>query len=164
MMPSKDIRPIRASDIEDLKAVLDETELFPSELLEDMIRPYLEVPDCADIWTTYENEGKAVAVLYCEKERITVGTWNVLALAVLPSFQSRGIGARLMANVESRLSSQKQSTLIVETSSLPEFQRTRAFYENIGYVKEAQIRDFYDVGDDKVVFWKSLVVDTTNSE
>jgi len=44
----------------------------------------------------------------------------------------------------------------VETSDLKKFELTRRFYEGIDYVEEAHIREFYDEGEGKVVFWKKL--------
>ena len=45
-------------------------------------------------------------------------------------------------------------------SGLPEFERTRAFYHRCRYVEEARVRDFYAAGEDKVIFWKSLLPST----
>jgi ribosomal protein S18 acetylase RimI-like enzyme len=42
--------------------------------------------------------------------------------------------------------------LVVETSGLEEYASTRAFYESVGYEKEAVIRDFYKAGDDLVIY------------
>ena len=49
-----------------------------------------------------------------------------------------------------------ERVLLVETSGLPGFERTRAFYRKLGYDEEARIRDFYQAGEDKVVFRKAL--------
>jgi ribosomal protein S18 acetylase RimI-like enzyme len=46
--------------------------------------------------------------------------------------------------------------LLVHTSGLPAFARTRAFYRRAGYAEEARIRAFYAAGEDEVVFWKAL--------
>lgn len=46
--------------------------------------------------------------------------------------------------------------LLVETSSLPMFERMRAFNRKCGYNEEARIRDFYQAGEDKLVFRKAL--------
>ena len=45
---------------------------------------------------------------------------------------------------------------LVETSGLPEFERARAFYRKCGYEEEARIREFYNAGEDKIVFRKAL--------
>ena len=42
------------------------------------------------------------------------------------------------------------------TSGLPSFERTRGFYRLCGYDEEARIRDFYQAGEDKIVFRKAL--------
>jgi hypothetical protein len=39
---------------------------------------------------------------------------------------------------------------------LPHFERTRQFYRTLGYDVEATIREFYNAGEDKVVFRKAL--------
>ena len=53
--------------------------------------------------------------------------------------------------------------LLVETSGGDEFERTRRFYRTIGYEEEARIRDYYDAGDDKIVFRKALASSTTDA-
>ena len=62
----------------------------------------------------------------------------------------------MMAFVENTLAMRGERVLLVETSALPEFERTRAFYRRIGYTEEARIRDFYKAGEDKVIFRKAL--------
>jgi RimJ/RimL family protein N-acetyltransferase len=54
------------------------------------------------------------------------------------------------------LAARGERILLVETSGLPEFERTRAFYAKHGYEEEARIREFYRAGEDKVVFRKAL--------
>ena len=46
--------------------------------------------------------------------------------------------------------------LIVETLGTDEFLQTREFYLKNGFDEEARIRDFYEDGGDKVVFWKRV--------
>ena len=150
------IRSVLRSDIAKLKIVLDETQLFPSTMLDEMIEPFFEDAQCRAHWLTCDLDDQAVALLYCIPEMMTEGTWNVLAIAVKPEFQSHGIGEQMMSHIEQSLIASGEQTLIVETSSLPEYDRTRQFYQRIGYCREACIRDFYAKGEHKIVFWKSL--------
>ena len=54
------------------------------------------------------------------------------------------------------LGEKEARTLIVDTSSLDEYQQARAFYAARGFVEEARVRDFYGPSDHKVTFWKRL--------
>jgi ribosomal protein S18 acetylase RimI-like enzyme len=87
---------------------------------------------------------------------MTEGTWNLLLVAVHPEQQGNGLGASLIREVEQELRDRDQMILLVETSGMPEFERTRGFYRRLDFAEEARIRDFYAPGDDKVVFWKRL--------
>ncbi len=150
------IRKVVKSDINALKEVLDSIDLFPSEMLEDMISDYFTNADSEDIWfTAIENE-KPISIAYCAPEKLTQGTFNLYAIGVRSDIQGKGIGRQMMTYIEHHLKQNQQRILIVETSGTQDFQLTRKFYENLNYTKEAVIRDFWDEGDDKVIYWKKL--------
>ncbi len=153
--PAHHIRAVGRADVAALKAVVDRSGLFPSSLLDDMLAGYLDGQAQGDAWLTVDDEGP-VAVAYYAPERMTQGTWNLQLIAVDPARRSQGVGAALLAHIERALTAEGQRVLLVETSGTPDFERTRAFYRANGYDEEARIRDFYEAGDDKVVFWKSL--------
>ena len=149
------IRPAQRSDIPAIKSVVVDAELFPPEMLDDMIAGYLE-ETTRDIWFVAVADGQVVGFGYCEPERMTSGTWNLLAIGILASYRGRGIGAAMMRYLENRLRTDGARVLIVETMGTPEYARTRAFYRSNGYAEEARIREFYKTGGDKIVFWKHL--------
>ena len=62
----------------------------------------------------------------------------------------------MMRYLANRLRAGGERVLLVETMGTPAFERTRAFYRANGYAEEARIREFYEPGGDKVVFWKRL--------
>lgn len=149
------VRAITRADLPALKAVIASTTLFPPEMLDEMTASFLDDADTADRWLTLDDD-EPVAVAYLAPERLTAGTWNLHLIAVRADRQGRGHGARLLHRIESDLAAEGGRILIVETSGLPAYERTRAFYERCGYDREARIRDFYQDGEDKIVFWKSL--------
>ena len=155
METSHQIRPAGKQDIPQIKIIADATELFPSEMLGEMIAGYFDRSKI-DLWFVCELEGKVVSFGFCEPERMTEGTWNLLAIGVLPEKQSGGIGAAMMRHLEDQLRDRDARILLVETMGTPDFKRTRAFYRKNGYMEEARIREFYEAGADKVVFWKHL--------
>ncbi|NSX54371.1 GNAT family N-acetyltransferase [Parasulfitobacter algicola] len=150
------IRLTTSNDIPALQQVLDGTELFPSDMLPDMLAGFLTVADSPNIWLTCEDAGQPVGFCYAVPEDLADGTWNMLAIAVLPSCQGRGFGGAVVQHLEDVLRGRRARILIADTSGTDEFAQTRAFYQKSGYAEEARIRDFWAAGDDKVVFWKSL--------
>lgn len=150
------IRMIGKGDISALKGVLDTIDLFPSELLEDMMSDYLENPESTDIWFTELAGDVPISIGYCAPEKLTDGTFNLYALGVKSDIQAKGTGERMMNFIETYLKTRGSRVLIVDTSGTDAFASSRAFYEKLGYHKEAVIRDFWEDGDDKVVYWKKL--------
>ena len=150
------IRPTKPEDIPALQTVLDGTELFPSEMLPDMVSGFLSGQESEDIWLTCEVDGAAIGFCYAAPEEMTDGIWNMLAIAVLPSKQGSGTGAALVKQLEATLWEHSHRILIADTSGTEEFAQTRAFYRKNGYSEESRIRDFWAAGDDKVTFWKAL--------
>lgn len=150
------IRPTKSEDIPALKLVLEGTELFPSEMLPDMLSDFLSKDESEDVWLTCEAEGKAIGFCYATPEALTKGTWNMLAIAVLPEMQGLGAGSAIVKELESNLGDNGHRVLIADTSGTDEFAQTREFYRRNGYSEEARVRDFWAEGEDKVIFWKSL--------
>jgi ribosomal protein S18 acetylase RimI-like enzyme len=156
VMPDTDtIRPVVPADLPALKALIDATGLFPGEMLGDMLAPFLAGAAPDDIWLT-DDDGGLHMVAYVAPERMTAGTWNLYLIAVHPARQREGRGAAMLRRIERLLAARGARLLLVETSGLPEFDRTRDFYHAVGFAEEARIRDFYQAGEDKVVFRKKL--------
>lgn len=155
------IRPTTPDDTIALIAIADAIGFQPNELeaLSEMLADYFGGDsDNAHFWLTDDDNGP-VGVAYCEPERMTDRTWNLQLIAIRPDRQGQGRGATLLRYVEQTLTGRGGRMLLVETSGLPNFDRTRAFYAKCGYDEEARIRDFYAPGDDKVVFRKLLNAD-----
>lgn len=150
------IRPTTRDDLPALKGVIEANDLFPADLLDGMAASYFG-GGSDDVWLTADDGGGPVAVAYYVPERMTQGTWNLLLIAVHPDRQGQGQGAALLRHVEQALAASGERVLLVETSSLPSFERARGFYRRCGYGEEARIRDFYQAGEDKVIFRKALV-------
>ena len=149
------IRNTSVADTAAIAIIAETTDMFPGSMLGEMIAGYLDGTK-ADVWLTACSAEEPVAFAFCEPERLTNGTWNLLAIGVRPDFQGKGIGARLIGRLEAELRQSGHRILLVDTSGTPDFARTRTFYRSNGFEEHARIREFYDVGTDKVVFWKHL--------
>ncbi len=149
------IRTAQPSDRDAIASIAAATDLFPVAMLDSMIAGYLEGTS-RDIWLVADVGNETHGFAFCEPERMTEGTWNLLAIGVRPERQRCGIGAALTKSLEQILREARARVLIVETIGTPAYARAQAFYEREGYVVEARIREFWDVGCDKLVFWKHL--------
>jgi ribosomal protein S18 acetylase RimI-like enzyme len=86
----------------------------------------------------------------------TDGTYDLYWIAVDQSAQGSGTGTILLEEVESRLYGLEARLIVVETSSRPDYEGTRKFYQRRGYSEAARVRDFYGPSDGRVIFTKRL--------
>jgi ribosomal protein S18 acetylase RimI-like enzyme len=87
---------------------------------------------------------------------LTKGTFDLYWIATDPNLRGRGFGRALMTYVENKALERNGRLLVAETSAKASYTRTVDFYRRLGYLEASRIEDFYDVGDDRLIFVKRL--------
>jgi ribosomal protein S18 acetylase RimI-like enzyme len=88
----------------------------------------------------------------------TMYSFDLYWIVVHPESQGMGIGRRVMAETERLIAAEGGRRVYVETSSRPQYEPTRAFYQRCGYRVEAVLEDFYAPGDGKITCAKVISV------
>jgi ribosomal protein S18 acetylase RimI-like enzyme len=102
-------------------------------------------------------EGSVVLGYICfGPHSLTEGTYDIYWIAVSPEAHQRGIGSRLLHEAEEEIAGKGGRKVLIETSSSPLFSPARALYAHCGYQVEAVVHDFYQDGDDLLIFSKRL--------
>ncbi len=158
------IRDAQLADLDAIKALAVAAEMFPEDAVgwvDEMLPGALSGALEGHAWLVHTDAaGQLEGAVYYAPEPFADRVWNVYFIAVQPKTQGRGVGSGLLAAVEAALRErgpEAARVVVIETSSTAKYARTRAFYPARGYVEEARIREYYGPGDDKVIFWKSLV-------
>ena len=94
---------------------------------------------------------------------LTQGTYDLYWIAVDPKLHGAGVGRALMRATEDAVRAEGGRLLLIETASKPSYDKTRAFYLAWGCSEVARVPDFYAIGDDKVIYARTLAR-TTEAE
>lgn len=86
----------------------------------------------------------------------TLGSYDIYWIAVDPARQGQGLGRLLLDEAEKRIGQLHGRHIYIETSGKPQYAPTRGFYERCGYELACVMPDFYDIGDDKVI-WRKII-------
>ena len=90
------------NDLADIEIILNDTELFPPEMLDDMMQPFFAGEN--EQWLVCEDATTGiVGFSYTRPETLTDGTWNLLATGVRAGHQGQGYGEALLAALENTL-------------------------------------------------------------
>jgi len=103
-----------------------------------------------------EIDGKTVAYSCYGLIPCTLHSYDLYWIATHKDFMNKGIGRALLRETEKAIQKAGGIGIYVETSSKGQYDPTRAFYENNDYILKARFEDFYDRGDDKVVYIKKV--------
>jgi D-alanine-D-alanine ligase len=87
---------------------------------------------------------------------LTDATFDLYWIAVTLDMHGRGIGRKLLAEVEHAIRAAGGRWLLAETSSTAAYHATHGFYQRCGFRELSQIDDFYRPGDGKITFGKRL--------
>jgi len=154
------IRPMTSEDKPAIMRMLRKIPEFKPievDIAEEVLEDYLQKPNHGGYHVFVAEAGSSIRGYICYGTTpLTEGTWDIYWLAVAPSEQRRGVGKALLAFAEDKIKNTKGRLALIETSSKPEYERTRRFYRSQGYTLACRIADFYAPGDDKAGFPEGL--------
>lgn len=85
---------------------------------------------------------------------LTYGVYDLYWILVDADNRGRGIGARLLGDIEEILKGRGARLFVAETSGLASYEPARSFYEKNGFKEESRIKEFYKPGDDLITYVK----------
>lgn len=151
------IRAIRAKDREAIRNLIGSTNAFKPHEVDvamELVDAALTRPDQDDYhpYVLAEEDGTVVSYACFGKNPMTAATWDLYWLATRTDRMGKGYGRMIVRFVEEEVRRRGGRLLVIETSSKESYGGTRTFYEKIGCTLAAQLTDYYDTGDDKLIY------------
>jgi ribosomal protein S18 acetylase RimI-like enzyme len=158
------IRPLDAADRPAIQEMVVSSGKFNTEEIATALELVEEALDKGEasgyLFAVLQEEGRKPSVCgyACYGPTpLTQGVYDLYWIVVGPSTQRRGYGKRLLEFVEVDVVRRGGRMVLIETSSQESYRETVGFYQQAGYALVARIRNFYRVGDDKLIFSKDLI-------
>ena len=154
------IRKLQSKDRKQLVSIVEGIDNFNEEekqVAVELIDEAISNPN-HEYYNVYvfENEGKISGYHCVGKRALTDGVYDLYWIVVDPKSQNKGIGKKLLDHVEKFVKKENGRWIIAETSSKESYNATRNFYHRNNYSIVAEIKDFYTINDNLVVFGKYL--------
>ena len=150
----------RPADLPALRRLVAATEVFyPEEraIAHELLEERLRIGKKSGYEFIFaELDGDLVGYCAWGAVPLTMQSYDLYWIAVVPRCEGLGIGRRLLALAERAVAGRGGGDVYIETSSRGVYVRTRRFYRAARYRQVARLRNFYAPGDDKVVFCKTI--------
>ncbi len=153
------IRLVKKTDIPAIKEIATSTGNFRENEIEccvDMVNEALEPSYIPSTFACYAEGTNVLGFISYGEDEMTEGTWEVYWLSTHKDHQGKGIGKELMLHAEKDARQAKARQIVLETSSMQNYDHVRRFYEKLGYAKVATVPDYFAEGDHKDVYVKRL--------
>lgn len=153
------VRPLRAGDRPALEAVLRSDRSFTEaevavalELIDDAL-----ANPASDYWLRLAIVDDEVAGYICYGPTpMTEATYDLYWIVCRADFRGRGVAGALIGAMEADLGDRGASAVRVETSVKEAHAAARRLYARHGYPEAARFPDFYEPGDDLIVYYKQF--------
>ncbi|MEZ5196318.1 MAG: GNAT family N-acetyltransferase [Bacteroidales bacterium] len=162
-MKTSDLRiryRIKPGDVDHIEEIVESTGFFR----EDEIIVACELPEerlTKGLESGYEfvfieHNGKPIAYSCFGLIPCTLVSYDLYWIVTHNDYRGNGVGSMLINETEKQIKALGGKTIYVETSSKPQYLPTRMFYEKNQYLLKTTFEDFYDVGDNKLVYIKKV--------
>lgn len=147
-------------DPETVRRIVSSTGFFSAAELEvavELVQERLNRGEASGYHFLFaENDGRTIGYACFGPIACTVGSFDLYWIVVDKEHQGGGVGRELLRHSEEIIGRMSGRRVYVETSSRPQYEPTRRFYERCGYSVEALLGDFYAPGDGKVILVRVL--------
>ena len=155
------LRRIEPGDRNEIRDLIGGTGAFrPHELdvAMELVDTALDRPEQDDYhpYVLVEESGTIAAYACFGRNPMTAATFDLYWLATRADRMGRGYGKAIVAFIEEEIRRRGGRLLVIETSSKESYGGSRAFYDRIGCTLAARLPDYYDEGDDKLIYLKRL--------
>ena len=155
------VKPLVKDDREAIQRLLVRSKTFNQAEIDtalEVIDAALAHPEKEEytVYCTHLPSGDLIGFICFGPIPMTDRCYDLYWIIVDRKFTRRGVGAELMLNMEETLTQKNGRRIYIDTSSAPQYEAARLFYENCGFVVDSVLDDFYRVGDDKVIFRKEI--------
>lgn len=149
---------VKLSDIQTVKDIVISTDFFYDyevEVAVELVVDALNEKENSDYHFIFvEIDDKTVGYTCFGSIACTKYSYDIYWIAVHNDYRNKKIGKLILEKTEDAIKEMGGKGIYLETSSTEKYHPTREFYAKCNYKIEAQIKDFYDTGDDKVMYVK----------
>jgi len=160
MTTAPEIRATRADEAGPIINLARQAGVFNEEeiaAVEELVRDYIAKGDASYYrFLSCCQNGRVLGFTCYSPRSLTQGAYDLCWICSAPGTQRQGVGGALIRQTEQAIRARGGRLVLVETSSRPEYEPARRFYESHGYRREAIIQDFYAEGDSLVLYSKRL--------
>lgn len=155
------IRSLIEKDRARLLSILIKTKAFTSaeidvamELIDIVLRDGNQKDYLIDCMA--DDQDQVIGYICYGLAPMTQGTFDLYWIAMDPYFQEKGLGSKLLGFLEKRVEAEGGRMILADTSTIPQYEKTRKFYMRNGFEEATVIRDYYYPGNDRVTFCRRL--------
>ena len=155
------IRSLAQRDRARLQSMLIEAQVFTHEEIEvamELIGIVSKDANQGDyrIDCMANDEDQAIGYVCYGPVPMTQGTFDLYWIVVDPRCQGQGVGSRLLHFLEEVVRERKGRIILIDTSSIPQYEKAQKFYFRHGFQEVARVPDYYYPGNDRITFCKRL--------
>ena len=155
------IRPLYKEDRDAIQRLLIRSTPFnPAEIAtaQGVIDTALDHPEKEEysIYCAHPPLGDLLGFVCFGPIPMTDRCYDLNWIVVDHKFTGRGVGGELLLYMEETLVKKNGRRIYLDTSSAPQYEPGRRFYENRGFYIDSVLDDFYRDGYDKIIYRKNL--------
>ena len=151
---------VRPSDAEAVRAIVASTGFFSAvevDIAVELVEARLADGDASGyFFLLAEQDGRVVGYACYGPIAGTVKRYDLYWIAVDAGRQRVGLGSLILRQAEKAAAALGAARIYVQTSTRPQYQPTRAFYDRNGYALAAELPDYYADGDGQAIYVKVL--------